>query len=98
MRHDDAAGLRETFTALKGHLRPQRLPLIAGILLLIASGGLGLAQPLAAREVLEALALDQSLTTPLLKLSALVVAAAFALGFGNFLLLAPPRRSCSAGG
>ncbi len=87
MHHDDTAGLRETFTALKQHLRPQRAPLIAGIVLLIASGGLGLAQPLAARDVLEALALDQSLTKPLLQLSALVVAAALALGFGNFLLL-----------
>ena len=87
MRHDDAAGLRETADALRGHLRPHRGALALGIVLLVGSGALGLAQPLAARDVLEALALDQSLTGPLLQLSGLVVAAALMLGFGNFLLL-----------
>ena len=45
------------------------MALALGIVLLVGSGALGLAQPLAARDVLEALALDQSLTGPLLQLS-----------------------------
>ena len=63
------------------------MPVALGCVFLIASGGLGLAQPLAAREVLETLALDQGLTGALIELSALVVAAAVLLGLGSFLVM-----------
>ncbi len=79
--------LRETFKTLGAYLRPHRVPVALGCVFLIASGGLGLAQPLAAREVLEALALDQGLTGALIELSALVVAAAVLLGLGSFLVM-----------
>ena len=83
----DGPSLRETLAALGGYLRPQRGTVALGCALLVISGGLGLAQPLAAKLVLEALAVDEGLGSALLKLSALVVAAALALGFGNFLVL-----------
>ena len=83
----DGPSLRETLSSLGGYLRPQRRWVTFGCALLVISGGLGLAQPLAAKLVLEALAVDEGLASALLKLSALVVAAALTLGFGNFLVL-----------
>jgi ABC-type multidrug transport system fused ATPase/permease subunit len=89
--------LRETLAALGGYVRPHRVPVALGCVFLIASGGLGLAQPLAAREVLEALALDQGLTRALIELSALVVAAALLLGFGSYLVMRSAEAVVLAG-
>jgi ABC-type multidrug transport system fused ATPase/permease subunit len=82
-----APSLRDTLRALGAHLRPHRGAVALGCLLLVASGALGLAQPLAAQLVLEALARDDGLGRALLLLTGLVIAGAIALGVGNFLLL-----------
>ena len=79
--------LRETLTALRAFVGPNARLLALGCLLLVASAVIGLLQPLAAREVLEALGRNESLLWPLLALSGLVVVAAVALGFGTYLLL-----------
>jgi ABC-type multidrug transport system fused ATPase/permease subunit len=89
--------LRETLATLGGYVRPHRVPVALGCVFLIASGGLGLAQPLAAREVLEALALDQGLTRALIELSALVVAAALLLGLGSYLVMRSAEAVVLAG-
>jgi ABC-type multidrug transport system fused ATPase/permease subunit len=58
--------------ALLARVRPHRRTLaVSGVLALLGAAG-GLAQPLAAREVIEALAADESLLTPLLVLGGLV--------------------------
>jgi ABC-type multidrug transport system fused ATPase/permease subunit len=58
--------------ALLAHIRPHRRTLaLSGVLALIGGAG-GLAQPLAAREVIEALADDDSILAPLLILGGLV--------------------------
>jgi ABC-type multidrug transport system fused ATPase/permease subunit len=63
--------------ALLAHVRPHRRALLVAAVLGLLGSAAGLAQPLAAREVIEALAADESLTGPILVLSALVAASAF---------------------
>jgi ABC-type multidrug transport system fused ATPase/permease subunit len=55
--------------ALLLHVRPHRSTLILAAVLGLLGAAAGLAQPLAAREVIEALAADESLTRPLVILS-----------------------------
>jgi hypothetical protein len=62
--------------ALLVHVLPHRRTLVVAAVLGLLGAAAGLAQPLAAREVIEALAADESLTEPLAILSALVAAAA----------------------
>jgi ABC-type multidrug transport system fused ATPase/permease subunit len=72
--------------ALLRRIRPHRRTLaISGVLALFGAAG-GLAQPLAAREVIEALADDESLLVPLLVLGGLVAFSAVILA-ANFWLL-----------
>ncbi|WP_320669294.1 ABC transporter ATP-binding protein [Patulibacter defluvii] len=66
---DSRAGLRE----LLPYVRPHRRVLLVAIVLGLLGAAAGLAQPLGAREVLEALAADDSLLVPLVVLGALVV-------------------------
>lgn len=80
-------GLRDTLRALDGYLRPHRWSVVAGALALVGSSAAALAQPLVARKVLERLALQESITGPLLLLCALLAAGAVLLGAGNYLLL-----------
>jgi ABC-type multidrug transport system fused ATPase/permease subunit len=64
---------------------------LAAVLGLLGAAA-GLAQPLAAREVIEALAADDSLTKPLVILSALVAAAAVVTAFHYWLLERTAQR------
>jgi ABC-type multidrug transport system fused ATPase/permease subunit len=72
--------------ALLARIRPHRRTLaVAGVLALLGAAG-GLAQPLAAREVIEALADDESLLVPLVVLGGLVAFSAVIVA-ANFWLL-----------
>ena len=78
--------------ALLAHVRPHRRTLVlAGVLGLLGTAA-GLAQPLAAREVIEALAADEPLTRAILILSALVVVAAFVTAVHYWLLERTAQR------
>ena len=66
-------------TALLAYVRAHRRALLAAAVLGLLGAAAGLAQPLAAREVIEALSADSSLTGPLVILSALVVASTIAV-------------------
>ncbi|CRK56204.1 ABC transporter ATP-binding protein [Alloactinosynnema sp. L-07] len=76
-----------TFRFFADHLRPHRVPLIIGTVLLVGSSALGLLQPLAAKLVIEALAAQAGMTGALVKLTVLVLVAALMLGVGNYLLM-----------
>jgi ABC-type multidrug transport system fused ATPase/permease subunit len=78
--------------ALLAHVRPHRRTLVVAALLGLLGAAAGLAQPLAAREVIEALAADESLTRALVILSALVVAAAVVTAFHFWLLERTAQR------
>ena len=78
--------------ALLTHVRPHRRTLLIAALLGLLGAAAGLAQPLAAREVIEALAADESLTRALVILSALVVAAAVVTAFHFWLLERTAQR------
>lgn len=77
---------RSDWGALLARIRPHRRTLAFSIVLALVGAAAGLAQPLAAREVIEALGSDDSLLTPLLVLSGLVVVSALAVA-ANFWLL-----------
>ena len=64
-------------SALLAYVRPHRSALVVAAVLGLIGAAAGLAQPLAAREVIEALSADESLTGPIVILSALVAASAF---------------------
>jgi ABC-type multidrug transport system fused ATPase/permease subunit len=72
--------------ALLARIRPHRRTLAVSMVLALLGAAGGLAQPLAAREVIEALADDESLLTPLLVLGALVLFSAVLIA-ANFWLL-----------
>ena len=78
--------------ALLVHVRPHRRTLVVAAVLGLLGAAAGLAQPLAAREVIEALAADESLTTPLAILSALVAAAAVVTAVHFWLLERTAQR------
>ncbi len=75
-----------SWPALLARVRPHRRTLaLSGVLALLGAAG-GLAQPLAAREVIEALADDESLLVPLLVLGGLVAFSSVIVA-ANFWLL-----------
>ena len=78
--------------ALLSHIRPHRTALVvAGVLGLLGAAA-GLAQPLAAREVIEALAADDPVGRAIFVLSALVVAAAIVTAVHFWLLERTAQR------
>jgi ABC-type multidrug transport system fused ATPase/permease subunit len=78
--------------ALLVHVRPHRRTLVLAAVLGLLGAAAGLAQPLAAREVIEALAADDPLTRALVILSALVVAAAIVTAVHFWLLERTAQR------
>ncbi len=78
--------------ALLVHVRPHRRTLVVAAVLGLLGAAAGLAQPLAAREVIEALAEDESLTGALTILSALVAAAAVVTAVHYWLLERTAQR------
>ncbi|MEU3447731.1 ABC transporter ATP-binding protein [Streptomyces thermolilacinus] len=77
---------RETWRALYRHFRPHRAVVALGTLLALVGTVAGLAQPLAAKTLVERLGRDESITGVLLGLTALVVAGAAVQATGSYLL------------
>ncbi|MFE5871484.1 ABC transporter ATP-binding protein [Streptomyces roseifaciens] len=72
--------------ALLGHLRPQRRRMAAGVLLGLVGSVMGLAQPLAAKRVVDDMGHGAPAAGPVLLLSLLVVAGAVLAGLGYYVL------------
>ncbi len=72
--------------ALLAHIRPHRRTIALSMVLALFGAAGGLAQPLAAREVIDALAEDESLLVPLLVLGGLVAVSSVIIA-ANFWLL-----------
>ncbi|MBZ4321194.1 ABC transporter ATP-binding protein [Streptomyces huiliensis] len=72
--------------ALLGHLRPQRWRMAAGVALGLVGSVMGLAQPLAAKRVMDDMGHGTPATGPVLVLSLLVVAGAALAGLGYYVL------------
>jgi ABC-type multidrug transport system fused ATPase/permease subunit len=82
-----APTLRESFAAFAGYLRPHRTAIGLGCSLLLTAGGIGLAQPLAAKLVVDRLADGSGAGGATAVLGVTVIVAAIALAVGNFLVL-----------
>ncbi|WP_371501637.1 ABC transporter ATP-binding protein/permease [Kitasatospora sp. NBC_00374] len=78
-----SAGLR---LLIGRHLRPHRGPLAAGAALALAGGLAGLAEPMAAKALIDRLAEGGSPTASALGLGALVLASVLVTGAGSYLL------------
>src|SRR5918994_4077568 len=78
--------------SLLAHVRPHRRTLVLAAVLGLVGAAAGLAQPLAAREVIEALSAGESLSGPIVILTALVIAAAFVTAFHFWLLERTAQR------
>ncbi|GAB2954737.1 ABC transporter ATP-binding protein [Micromonospora polyrhachis] len=72
---------------LLGYVRPHRVTFGAAAVLLLASSGLGLLQPLAAKALIDRLTENSPIGPTLTALTLLVVTAAVMLGIGNYLML-----------
>ncbi|MGK5500173.1 ABC transporter ATP-binding protein [Streptomyces sp. URMC 125] len=77
---------RETWRALYAHVRPHRAPVALGALLTLVGAVTGLAQPLAAKELVERLGDGGSIASVLLVLTALVVLGTAVEAVGAYLL------------
>ncbi|MGK5549356.1 ABC transporter ATP-binding protein [Streptomyces sp. URMC 127] len=72
--------------ALLRHLRPQRRRMAAGVLLGLVGSVMGLAQPLAAKRVVDDMGRGAPAAGPVIVLSLLVVAGAVLAGLGHYVL------------
>ncbi|PKV89207.1 ABC transporter ATP-binding protein [Streptomyces sp. TLI_146] len=81
-----ADGLRSGHRALLGHLRPQRARMLAGVFLGLLGSLMGLAQPLAAKHVMDDMGRGHLAAGPVVALSALVVAGGILAGLGHYVL------------
>ncbi|MEV5445767.1 ABC transporter ATP-binding protein [Streptomyces sp. NPDC052644] len=77
---------RDTWRALYRHFRPHRAVVALGTLLALIGTVAGLAQPLAAKALVERLGRDESITGVLLGLTVLVVAGAAVQATGSYVL------------
>ncbi|MDQ0596951.1 ABC-type multidrug transport system fused ATPase/permease subunit [Streptomyces canus] len=75
-----------TWRLLLGYVRPHRWALLAGALLSLVTGATGLLLPLVARELIDDLSHDRTITGALLVMSGLVVANAAVGGLGSYVL------------
>ena len=82
-----AAGERHWLRMIAGYVRPHRGPFVAAAVLLLVSSLLGLAQPLAAKALIDGLTAGQGVGRALVVLTGLVIIAAVLLGIGNYLIL-----------
>ncbi|MFY1704863.1 ABC transporter ATP-binding protein [Micromonospora sp. WMMA1923] len=82
-----AAGERHWLRMISDYVRPHRGPFVAAGVLLLASSLLGLAQPLAAKALIDGLTAGQGVGGALAVLTGLVLLAALLLGVGNYLIL-----------
>ncbi|MFB7467346.1 ABC transporter ATP-binding protein [Streptomyces sp. NPDC056224] len=72
--------------ALIGHLRPQRARMTAGVLLGLLGSVMGLAQPMAAKQVMDDMGRGGPAYGPLIALSVLVAAGGILVGLGHYVL------------
>lgn len=86
MNHDSTAIAPTTWRALLAYARPHWKALLAGCLLSMLGGLAALAQPLAAREIVDALGRDETVVTPLLLLTGLILAGAMIGSAGAYIL------------
>lgn len=82
----EKTNLRAAFRMVAIHLKPLRVAMAIGLLLLVVSAAVGLAQPMAVRLVLDRLANAEPLSNAVLILIGLVVFSAICQGGGNFLM------------
>ncbi|MFC8427769.1 ABC transporter ATP-binding protein [Streptomyces sp. NPDC057253] len=75
-----------TWRLLLGYVRPHRWTLLAGAALSLLTGVTGLLLPLVARELIEDLSHDRTITWALLAMSGLVIANAAVGGLGSYVL------------
>ncbi|MFF4275398.1 ABC transporter ATP-binding protein [Streptomyces sp. NPDC001536] len=75
-----------TWRLLLGYVRPHRWALLAGALLSLVTGATGLLLPLVARELIDDLSHDRTITGALLVMSGLVVANAAVGALGSYVL------------
>ncbi|HEV7628891.1 MAG TPA: ABC transporter transmembrane domain-containing protein, partial [Streptomyces sp.] len=75
---------RAPLRVLMGYARPHRLVLFATLMLVLAASGAGLAQPLVAQQVLDALANDGDVKKPVMVLGGLVVLGALLTGLQSW--------------
>lgn len=88
-RRDDprrTEGHRSGHRALLSHLRPQRTRMLAGVLLGLLGSLMGLAQPLAAKHVMDDMGRGRLAAGPVVVLSVLVVAGGILAGLGHYVL------------
>ncbi|MET9572438.1 ABC transporter ATP-binding protein [Streptomyces virginiae] len=80
------SSVAQTWRALYSYIRPHRAAVAAGGLLTLTGSGAALAQPLAAKALVDALAADRPYATVLIVLTALVVVGAVIQGGGQYIL------------
>jgi ATP-binding cassette subfamily B protein len=82
----DAARPGSAWRLLLGHARPYRRTLLVAAVISCVGGLAGLAQPLAAKAVIDALSANEPVLTPIILLTGLVVGAAVIAAIGTYLL------------
>ncbi|MGG7575742.1 ABC transporter ATP-binding protein [Streptomyces sirii] len=84
--NEDPGGAMSGHRALAGHLRRQRGRMAVGVALGLLGSVMGLAQPLAAKRVMDEMSRGQPGAGAVLVLSLLVVAGAILVGLGHYVL------------
>ncbi|WP_407285332.1 ABC transporter ATP-binding protein [Streptomyces sp. BP-8] len=84
--YEGTGGARPGHRALVGHLRRQRGRMAVGVALGLLGSVMGLAQPLAAKRVMDEMSRGQPGAGAVLVLSLLVVAGAILVGLGHYVL------------